>query len=710
MNDNSYICNQGRECNSDIDLKPVKKILDQSFFIPGYQRGYRWTKQQVQDLLRDITEFMSKRPSNAEIYCLQPLVVKERVGKWEVIDGQQRLTTIKILLAYLDKKMQSGLSTGLSIEYETRTEEASELRIGAKEFLNAISEEFVWTSDGKKTTAELAEKNIDFYHMQEAYNTINAWFATNANDESFCKTFKEVLCEKVHFIWYQTDDDPIKTFTRLNIGKIPLTDSELVKALFLNESNFKQLGSENEILLHQREIAMEWDAIEATLQDDEFWLFFHDYEPDYNKFHPTRFDFILELAFKMDELKLKQYILEEKNNSGQWDEQNWREFFGDDEHKVFRYFYEFFNLNKTNIANAIICPSNNLVTGFDFRLRDGLWKRLKKYFQILEEWYRDMTYYHYIGYLRAQKSKNTKWDIDSLFVEWNNGSRECFKTYILRQIEETISKCKDLNKEYGTSGNPKTQCYPLLLLFNVQTVIDQNDKLVKDIKYGLGAFYRFPFHLLKKEAKKVSGKGWEIEHIASNAGDDLDNDENKNAFLWTAAACADGELKKRIEAYFNKSDDSLSFDELRKQFDELRKQIEEQLYSFPEDKKNTIGNFTLLDSATNEEYQNDPFPIKRVCVLTKEQGHKAKKQPPNGGCVVRFDKTEEAIAFVPPCTKAVFIKAYTDMPEAWHTWTENDAVAYQKAIFKTLERFGVENPDTQSVHQANEQVKKEVRS
>ena len=101
-----------------IELKPVESLLERNFFIPSYQRGYKWTGQQVKDLLNDIYEFASIPNKTAEeFYCLQPLVVKkcdvntiavnELNSKfdnniwYEVIDGQQRLTTIRILLNYL---------------------------------------------------------------------------------------------------------------------------------------------------------------------------------------------------------------------------------------------------------------------------------------------------------------------------------------------------------------------------------------------------------------------------------------------------------------------------------------------------------------------------------------------------------------------------------------------------------------------------------
>ena len=87
-------------------------------------------------------------------------------------------------------------------------------------------------------------------------------------------------------------------FTRLNIGKISLTNAELIKALFLNRSNFN-MGDDGYIQLRQREIASEWDNIEYALQDDEFWLFLHNLkEKGYDR--PTRIDFIFDLICKQN--------------------------------------------------------------------------------------------------------------------------------------------------------------------------------------------------------------------------------------------------------------------------------------------------------------------------------------------------------------------------------------------------------------------------
>jgi uncharacterized protein with ParB-like and HNH nuclease domain len=83
----------------------VQSLLSEHFYVPKYQRGYRWTKKQVEDLLNDIDRFTPSNECKDTWYCLQPLVVKKDEDKgWLLIDGQQRLTTIKLILLHLNTR------------------------------------------------------------------------------------------------------------------------------------------------------------------------------------------------------------------------------------------------------------------------------------------------------------------------------------------------------------------------------------------------------------------------------------------------------------------------------------------------------------------------------------------------------------------------------------------------------------------------------
>lgn len=240
--------------SNTIELWEVNKLINKKFFIPTYQRGYRWNVQQVEDLLNDLYEFKnSVNTSAGEFYCLQPIVVKKREDLYDVIDGQQRLTTILIILKYLNQRRT------YSIDYE--------IRDGSKKFLDEICD---------RAKEEIVEKNIDFYFMKTAFATVENWFDTMIEEHEEYSLETEMTTHLLRFckvIWYEVDDgaDAESIFTRLNIGKIPLANAELIKALLLRESNYSE--DSKVTYLRQMEIANEWDTIENTLQDDKVWYF-----------------------------------------------------------------------------------------------------------------------------------------------------------------------------------------------------------------------------------------------------------------------------------------------------------------------------------------------------------------------------------------------------------------------------------------------------
>ena len=619
------------ERENTIKETAVGKLLGMNFFIPGYQRGYRWTEQQVNDLLNDINEF---EPKNGSWYCLQPLVVKRlkedtfrRIkeeaasldevksllkGRWEVIDGQQRLTTIYLILACL------GVTDKYSIEYETRK--------GSMNFLENISE---------KNENE-AKGNIDFFYMHKAYKTIEAFFTQKKSNEEEKKSYKDKLLNNVKFIWYEIDEgeNPVTVFTRLNMGKIPLTNAELIKALFLNRSNFGTGEGKNETLrLRQQEMASEWDTIEYTLQNDEFWLFLN--QPGDNR--PTRIDFIFDLICEQDALKVET------------------EDIGTDEYRTFRYFYKYV---QTENADIVFC-----------------WKTVKKYFQIFQEWYNDLELYHYVGYLIEQGET-----VDSLVKEWvSKKTREEFITGIKGKIKESLKNCLDLNKEYETQGNPKTQCRPLLLLHNIQTVINQN-KQMENSKYGLATFYKFPFHLYKLER-------WDVEHINSNTTNPETDEETQKEWLVNIYLSADGKLQDKIKEFFRSEKE----EEKKTLFEDIKKEFPSEQEEWSPEEKNKIWNYTLLDSSTNRSYGNAIFSSKRRIIIGKDKGKQIPIPKLQDGQLVMSEEKDAPSAFVPPVTKHIFLKYYSSTVGDHNYWTKKDAESYKKNILETLKEFGVKD-------------------
>ena len=195
-----------------LELKLVGDITGK-FFVARYQRGFRWGPLEVECLLNDIWE------SKGSPYCLQPVVVKRRsAAEWELVDGQQRLTTIYLIFLFMQREHLQNAALNYAITYETRP--------GSETYLKELDPAHI-------------DDNIDYHHLYVAYDCIRRWFdAHGARRQYVANKFYDFLFENVRVIWYEAPQelDSTTLFTRLNVGRIPLTDAELFKALLLSRS------------------------------------------------------------------------------------------------------------------------------------------------------------------------------------------------------------------------------------------------------------------------------------------------------------------------------------------------------------------------------------------------------------------------------------------------------------------------------------------
>ncbi|WP_146164992.1 DUF262 domain-containing protein, partial [Brachyspira hampsonii] len=306
-----------------VKMCPIGKLLNDNFVIPSYQRGYRWRGEngEVQALLEDIKEFIENKKGD-EKYCLNPIAVKyvkkdDNKEQYNLVDGQQRLTTIYLILKYLNNNENNKLFT---LKYETKQN---------KEFLDDID---------INTPENYYKQNIDYYHIFEAYKYIYNWF--DKVDKADKENFKQNLLDNVNIIWYNIGgDDENEVFQRLNAGKIPLTDSELIKAIFLHKSNFKDDNDSSKKVeeLKQINIANQWENMEIELENDKFWYFISN-----NDNADIRMDFLFELIYGIEK---------ENNNTVKT------------KYEIFEHFYKKFKDKKNLTEN---------------------WKELSKYFYILK--------------------------------------------------------------------------------------------------------------------------------------------------------------------------------------------------------------------------------------------------------------------------------------------------------------------------------------
>ena len=355
---------------------------------------------------------------------------------------------------------------------------------------------------------------------------------------------------------------------------------------------------------------------------------------------PTRIDFIFDLICEKNILALENEKIE---------------VIGTDEYKTFRYFYQYFKEKDANIAYC--------------------WEVVKKYFQTFQEWYDDVELYHYIGFLVEYKS------ISELINKWKEATdKQSFLKYLKEEIKEIVTKYS-ITYQYDLEGAKKTQCKPILLFHNIQTVINQNTNQ-KD-KYEIATFYKFPFHLYKME-------NWDVEHIHSSTDNPEDDVQTQREWLLNVYLSVGEELQEKIAKCLSKesSDNSQNDNDTKELFDKIKYSFSTQEEWTPEE-KNRIWNYTLLDSSTNRSYGNAIFPAKRRVIISKDKGQRIAipQFSSRGGKWELKEPISDISSFVPPCTKQVFLKYYSPTIADNNYWTKTDAEAYQNDIQECIHQL-----------------------
>ena len=367
-----------------LDTKLVGEVTGE-FFVPSYQRGYRWGKDEVTRLLEDVYTNGNKN------YCLQPVVIRRDGDRFELIDGQQRLTTLFILLQYIKREFKPRIALKYKLSYKTREKSA--------DYLDHIDE-------------ALADSNIDFYHIYGAYKAIDNWFNAQTDSVVVADDIYGYLVKYVKIIWYEVgeNEDAISLFTRLNIGKIPLTSAELVKAMFLSHDSADNMDKEK-----QEEISLQWDNMEKELHNDSLWYFLTNSAKNQ---YQTRIDLVLDLIAGKQENTREKY-------------------------------YTFFRFDEMRKEQSL----------------DEIWRKIQQTFLILKDWYENHELYHKIGYLIASGMT-----LHQIFELSENKTKDAFNALLDDYIKSSIH----ISGNYSELSYEKPLDYKkistLLLLFNVESV------------------------------------------------------------------------------------------------------------------------------------------------------------------------------------------------------------------------------------------------
>ena len=616
------------------------------FFIANYQRGYRWGEDEVNALLDDIYEVYLQGDKDSK-YCLQPLVVKKRdnamytkklgeldesgkvensqeIGEacYELLDGQQRLTTLWLILNTLNEEMPS--EPMYSIYYELVREVDENFICKARDTIKCwldCHEEF--------------KKKAEKYKRNQNEKDIN-----RKEDERL--DYKKIILENLYFIWYEVKDEKVKgnelpleegqsadqgqsekLFRKINKGKIELTNAELFKAMLLNDENVRTEEEHREL----EQISFEWDKIEQSLRNDDFWYFVSNDKSE----ERTRIDYILEVYARGKDDKEELDVTKDR--------------------------YSFLV-----VQDYLLCKKDN-AGNIDFESIKTVWKDIVSVHDKLYSWYQDDELYHNIGFLVAcegrRRSAAAEIIVD-LYRAAKDKDKDKVKNFvkgkiqtIFAEIAKHISGGEKEDKEYLkgfdigkiTYDINKKDLRAFLLYSNIYPiikVIQKSEAELKSIKEAKSEsekkkriemlnethIERFPF-------KKYYQIDWDIEHINPQTPITGRDAEEKFAF--------DESYLKIYKEEYEKYEQSKS------SIDKTSNEI------------NAVSNLVLLDSATNRQYHNAIFGFKRYCIIQRDKSGK----------------------YILPQTRRVFLK-YDNLNPTWIEWTKQDQDAYMQELAEMI--------------------------
>lgn len=636
-------------------------LCGKNYFIPSYQRGYRWGEDQIRQLLKDLTEYFNGE-NNGDFYCLQPIVVKEITDKatktayglecpeepwFEVIDGQQRLTTILIILT-LENLLDDDSDESFRMHYQTRPELG---KLFGKLYLEKE------TDNPKKHRICLTDHpqrlDIDSFHILQAAKTILDFFQNEeipgAHKKYFKGSFYENFTRKagvdgksVQVIWYELRDNnstsAAELFKRLNDKSIKLNNAELIRALFLSESahyepeqeipkgiakSLRDMIAAREMEQKQQHLISQWDMMESRLHEPAFWAFIHK-EGNVDNYN-CRIEYIFDLIAKKD----------------------------DDDKDSLSTFLRFRDMSQNE--------------------NDGIWKLWKKvelYFATLQAWLRDRDKYHKVGFIVSQEGTQ---GLIRLLDKATSIPKSKFNAY----IDDCISGIIDTSTEslcklqYGKKADNEL-IGKLLLLFNVEyTRITPNEPF-------------FPFDRYKKESS------WTLEHIHAQNSELIDgSDRNKWAeFLneniktlkkmrvrFADTQYDPKELIDTLEANharaIDKNDKRFSFAIVQRLYSEIATYFD----AFAEDNDtapdlHSIANLALLSGKINSAIGNSVFEVKRQAIIALDADG----------------------VYIPVCTRKAFLKYYNKGDDGFETaqlfyWGRKDQENYFRQMQSTLSPY-----------------------
>lgn len=656
--------------NNIMERRAIPDLLDKKYYIPEYQRGYRWEEKQVLDLLNDLNGYF-KGNIKGQFYCLQPIVVKEieldHETWYEVIDGQQRLTTLRLIMQVLDQLTQSRFGPLIRHRYTIRYATRSNMQ----DIFDTIS--IIGDANGSVTIDDSRNqwpKMIDSIYIYNAAKTILRWFLEDdTRKSSFGQYFYNKIdsdTKSVQVVWYETveDKEPHDIFNRMNSLKVELSCSELIRSLFLSSCTEFNLGNlsglsdslQNEIRKErfdqkQTSINEKWDELEQYMRDKSFQSFLTRRNKSWRNAIELLFD-LISGKYASDKVVPCRFNYLHK---------------GDE-----LYTYLYFKAMIEEDKDAWLT-----------------WEKVLNAFEKIQYWYNNRDLFHRIGFLNAIAQREHEDDAICTLLNLKEGRQALHvnainlikEAMILPKSKETGSPIESLEKL--SYDNPVHYNYikQLLLLYNVETCRKQT----------LSDYFSFDHYRYKVDGKE---RIWTLEHIHAQNSDCLPETNKDSWYEWIRynleslkkLSLGDPSLINAQNAVIKELErDSIiedgtdvpvcktkkyTFDNIKSVFGSVVDFYAKLDYKANKAKPvHQLSNMALLDLGQNAMVGKSPFEVKRQLICNNIAGNE----------------------YLPICTRKVFLKLYDKESMQVHSWSQRDRELYYEDLKDKLSQYIDEN-------------------
>lgn len=591
------------------------------FNIPDYQRGYKWDNKQITDLLNDINKFETNGDEEL-FYCLQNITLVKNNEFLNVVDGQQRLTSIYLLLCYFNELELVNHKINYAVREPSNMflQDISNGNINIeKNILNQEFGEFVRNNENDYDYQDIS-------YMYNAIQTFNKWFNDKYGETSGEKKerFKQKLLNHVKLIVNNVErGSEQELFLNLNKGKVQLDGADLVRAILITRVAREEL--ENlDMSIVKNVVELNETRMRIGRQLDEYseWWGQEKVKNYFSKIVKIKTGKSETITFNFDKYPINFLLF------------LWAE-------SKFNYNYK--NKKELKLSDFEVSGEESI----------ALLNELSLIHNTLKDWYSDIEIYHYLRYIFTFNEKERFY---SIWQEWKDPkkTRKEFIDILKFKVIETVlsdyvgngndsadneeMSLKTVSKELlsdivnfsDTNWYEKDDLIKVLVLLDlIDNIENKNQTLFLNPAYFI-ANNEDKEHIYPKTPKDIT----ELKSLKADANSINKYIENINNDL----------PDNKIEYIsFKAEGEEVSNEEKSAILLKLQNEIHQKTPI------NSIGNLVLLHMSINRGFGNDYYQDKRRVVLknTKE-GH-----------------------FVRPHTLNVFAKQDENFGDL-NNWTMND--------------------------------------